>query len=72
VGKNLTLLKYGRPERARPLPAHERWIAVTRVHRAWALEHPSEYLLFYGHTGLRVTPAADRSAQQAMSKDEGP
>ena len=57
-----------RYEQARPLPAHERWTAVTRVHRAWALEHPSEYLLLYGHTGLRVTPGADRSVQQAMSK----
>jgi hypothetical protein len=25
-------------EQTRPLPAHERWIAVTRAHRAWALE----------------------------------
>jgi AcrR family transcriptional regulator len=52
----------------RPLPAHERWIAVTRAHRAWALEHPSEYLLLYGHTGLRVTPGGNRSIHKAMSK----
>jgi len=57
-----------RYEQARPLPAHQRWTAVTRAHRAWALEHPSEYLLLYGHTGLRVTPGADRSIHQAMSK----
>jgi AcrR family transcriptional regulator len=57
-----------RYEQTRPLPAHERWIAVTRAHRAWALEHPSEYLLLYGHTGLRVTPGADRSVHKAMSK----
>ena len=55
-------------EQARLLSAHQRWIAVTRAHRAWALEHPSEYLLLYGHTGLRVTPGADRSIHQAMSK----
>ena len=55
-------------EQTRPLPAHERWIAVTRAHRAWALEHPSEYLLLYGHTGLRVTPGGDRSVHKAMSK----
>ena len=55
-------------EQTRPLPAHERWIAVTRAHRAWALEHPSEYLLLYGHTGLRVTPGGDRSIHKAMSK----
>src|ERR1022692_618120 len=48
-----------RYEQTRPRPAHQRWIAVTRAHRAWALEHPSEYLLLYGHTGLRVTPGAD-------------
>ncbi len=41
---------------------------MTRAHRAWALEHPSEYLLLYGHTGLRVPPGADRSIHQAMSK----
>jgi hypothetical protein len=29
---------------------------VTRAHRAWALDHPSEHLLLYGHTGLRITP----------------
>ena len=55
-------------EQARLVSAHQRWIAVTRAHRAWALEHPSEYLLLYGHTGLRVTPGADRSIHQAMSK----
>ena len=57
-----------RYEQTRPLPAHERWIAVTRAHRAWALEHPSEYLLLYGHTGLRATPDGDRSVHKAMSK----
>ena len=65
---SLAMTLRARYQQARPLPAHERWIAVTRAHRAWALEHPSEYLLLYGHTGLRVTPGADRSVQQAMSK----
>jgi AcrR family transcriptional regulator len=55
-------------DQTRPQPAHERWIAVTRAHRAWALDHPPEYLLLYGHTGFRVTPGTDRSIQQAMSK----
>ena len=65
---SLAMALRARYEQARQLSAHERWIAVTRVHRAWALEHPSEYLLLYGHTGLRVTPGADRNVQQAMSK----
>jgi AcrR family transcriptional regulator len=55
-------------EQARLLPAHQRWIAVTRAHRAWALEHPSQYLLLYGHTGLRISPGPDRRIHQAMSK----
>jgi Tetracyclin repressor-like, C-terminal domain len=41
---------------------------VTRAHRAWALEHPSEHLLLYGHTGLRVTPGGNRGIHKAMSK----
>jgi AcrR family transcriptional regulator len=64
----LAMALRARYEQARPLPAHERWIAVTRAHRAWALEHPSEYLLLYGHTGLRVTPSGGRGVQKAMSK----
>ena len=64
----LAMALRARYEQTRPLPAHERWIAVTRAHRAWALEHPSEYLLLYGHTGLRVTPSGDRGVQKAMSK----
>ena len=65
---SLAMALRARYEQTRPLPAHERWIAVTRAHRAWALEHPSEYLLLYGHTGLRVTPGADPSGHTAMSK----
>lgn len=41
---------------------------MTRAHRACALGHPSEYLLLYGHNGLRVTPRGDRSIHQAMAK----
>jgi AcrR family transcriptional regulator len=67
-GDSLAMALRARYEQTRPLPAHERWIAVTRAHRAWALEHPAEYLLLYGHTGLRVTPGGDRSAGKAMSK----
>ncbi len=29
-------------------PPRERWIAVSRAVRAWALEHPHEYALIYG------------------------
>jgi AcrR family transcriptional regulator len=29
----------------------ERWLTVCRAHRAWALQHPAEYLLIYGGTG---------------------
>jgi AcrR family transcriptional regulator len=65
---SLAMTLRARYEQTRPLPAHERWIAVTRAHRAWALEHSSEYLLLYGHTGLRVTPGGDRSIRKAMSK----
>ena len=56
-----------RYEQTRPLPARQRWIAVTRAHRTWALEYPAEYLLLYGHTGSRLNPGADPSASKAMS-----
>lgn len=65
---SLSIVLRTRYEQTRQLPAHERWIAVTSAHRAWALEHPAEYLLLYGHTGLRVTPGADPSVGKAMSK----
>lgn len=29
----------------------ERWLTVARAWRGWALRHPAEYLLIYGHTG---------------------
>jgi AcrR family transcriptional regulator len=54
-------------DQAGPLPPDERWLAVCRAHRAWALRRPSEYLLLYGHSG----GAAGRGhpqASQAMSE----
>jgi len=48
-------------ERSQELSPSERWLAVARAHRAWALRHPAEYLLIYGHTG----GAARRVNQQA-------
>jgi AcrR family transcriptional regulator len=33
------------------LPPRERWLTVARAWRGWALRHPAEYLLIYGHTG---------------------
>jgi AcrR family transcriptional regulator len=53
-------------DQAGAVPPDERWLAVCRAHRAWALRRPSEYLLLYGHTGGaagRVHP----QARQAMS-----
>lgn len=32
-------------------PPRQRWLAVARAWRAWALRHPAEYLLIYGHSG---------------------
>jgi AcrR family transcriptional regulator len=46
---------------AAAVPPDERCLAVYRAHRAWALDHPSEYLLLYGHTGS----AARRGHPQA-------
>jgi AcrR family transcriptional regulator len=44
----------------------ERWVAVCRAHRAWALSRPSEYLLVYGHDG-RAARHANPQVVQAMS-----
>lgn len=38
-------------ERSSGLTPDERWLAVARAQRAWALQHPSQYLLIYGRTG---------------------
>lgn len=65
---SLAMALRARYEQTPQLTAHERWIAVTRAHRAWALEHPAEYLLLYGHTGLRVTGGNDPGSRKAMSK----
>jgi len=45
------------------LPPNERWLTVCRAHRAWALQHPAEYLLIYGHNG----GAARRVNQQVLA-----
>ncbi len=55
---------YHETEEATP---DERWVAVCRAHRAWALTRPSEYLLLYGHDGLAARHANSQAAQ-AMSK----
>jgi AcrR family transcriptional regulator len=52
-------------DQAGALPQGERWLTVCRAHRAWALQHPSEYLLLYGHTG-GATRHVNRQIQQAM------
>lgn len=33
------------------LSPRQRWLAVARAWRTWALRHPAEYLLIYGHAG---------------------
>jgi AcrR family transcriptional regulator len=48
-------------EQSQGLSPNERWMIVARAHRAWALRHPAQYLLIYGHTG----GAARRVNQQA-------
>jgi AcrR family transcriptional regulator len=49
---------------------NERWLAVCRAHRAWALQHPAEYLLIYGRTGgsaRRVNPQAIEAMGNAVA-----
>jgi AcrR family transcriptional regulator len=53
-------------DQASALSPDERCLAVYRAHRSWALQHPSEYLLLYGHTG-GAARSGNRQAQQAMS-----
>lgn len=51
------------------LDADQRWLTVCRAHRAWALEHRSEYLLLYGEfggLGSRVDPAALRAISSVL------
>jgi len=40
----------------------ERWVAVCRAHRSWALGRPSKYLLLYGHDGRAATRPDPRIA----------
>lgn len=57
-------------EQAGGLPPVERWLAVTRAHRTWALRHSSEYLLIYGHTGcaaLQMKHSAAQALQDVVS-----
>jgi AcrR family transcriptional regulator len=53
-------------DQAGAVPPGERCLTVYRAHRTWALHHPSEYLLLYGHTGSAARHENQR-AQQAMS-----
>jgi len=58
---------YGQASEDSPL---ERWLAVARAHRAWALRRPAEYLLIYGHTGgtaHRVNEQAGRAMGQVVA-----
>jgi len=52
-------------DQASALPPGERWLIVCRTHRAWALQHPAQYLLLYGQTGGAVRHL-NRQAHRAM------
>lgn len=41
----------------------ERWVAVCRAHRSWALRQPSQYLLLYGHDGRAARPPSPHVAR---------
>ena len=45
----------------------ERWLAVCRAHRAWALDHQAEYLLLYGHDGACAVKQRNPQVDQAFS-----
>jgi AcrR family transcriptional regulator len=51
---------------SRRLPG-ERWLAVCRAHRAWALDHQAEYLLLYGHDGACTVQQRNSQVEQAFS-----
>jgi AcrR family transcriptional regulator len=53
-------------ERAATVPPAGQWLAVSRAHRAWALRHPSEYLLLYGHDGGGAAKRRHPQVHQAM------
>jgi len=51
-------------------PPTERFLAVCRAHRTWALAHPAEYLLIYGHHGgdaRRVKADAARAMEEVVT-----
>jgi AcrR family transcriptional regulator len=50
-----------RYEHDQRLTPDQRWLSVCRTHRAWALAHPAEYLLLYGHTGGAAQRAHPRT-----------
>ena len=52
------------------LPPRERWLAMARAWRAWALRHPAEYLLIYGYTGGAARHMTEHIAK-AMSNAVG-
>src|SRR5260370_37032722 len=45
----------------------ERWLAVCRAHRAWALDHRAEYLLLYGPEGACAVKQRNRQVDHAFS-----
>jgi AcrR family transcriptional regulator len=53
--------------KAEQVTPDERWVAVCRAHRSWALDRPAEYLLLYGHDGSAARHP-DPEVVQAMSK----
>ena len=52
------------------LPPRERWLAVARAWRGWALRHSAEYLMIYGHTG-GAARRANEHVMGAMSNAVG-
>jgi AcrR family transcriptional regulator len=53
-------------DNAGDVTSDERWVAVCRAHRDWALSRPSEYMLLYGHDGTATH--ANPQAAQAMAE----
>ena len=52
------------------LPPRQHWLTVARAWRGWALRHPAEYLLIYGHTGGAARGVNEQVAM-AMSRAVG-
>ena len=55
-------------EEAAQRPPGERWLAVCRAHRAWALDHQAEYLLLYGHDGACAVKQRNLQVDRAFSR----